>query len=110
MVLPDGAVIVGPDATTVPDASKKDASADADADADVSVDAVADAPIVVDNGPLSVTYKDTDINQILSTGQSNAVASGARPSTTIPQGTVAITSTQPYANLMFDTGVMTSAS
>ncbi len=108
VVLPDGAVIVGPDATPVPDSSKKDASADADADA--SVDAVADAPIVVDNGPLSVTYKDSDINQILSTGQSNAVASGARPSTTIPQGTVTITSTQPYANLMFDTGVMTSAS
>ena len=106
VVGPDGAIIVGPDGAPLPDASKKDASPDADADA--SVDADADAPIV-DNGPLSTNYKDSDINQILSTGQSNAVASGARPSTTIPQGTVAITNTQPYANLMFDTGVMTSA-
>jgi hypothetical protein len=109
VVLPDGAVI-GPDGAPLGDASANDADAGKDADAaDAFLEAEADAP-VVDNGPLSVTYKDADLNHILSTGQSNAVASGARPSTTIPQGTVAITSTQPYANVMFNTGVMTSAS
>jgi len=104
VVAPDGAIIVGPDATTLSDGSLADAPGDAGGDAYAD----ADAPIV-DNGPLSIIYKDSDINQILSTGQSNAVASGARPSTTLPHGTIAITSTQPYGNLMFNTGVMTSS-
>ncbi|MDB4945892.1 MAG: Endo,4-beta-xylanase precursor [Labilithrix sp.] len=94
------------------DGGGRDAAKDADAgDAADASDGDADADAApVDSGPLSTTYHDRDINHILSTGQSNSVASGARPSTTIPRGTVAITSTQPYSNVMFDTGVMTSQS
>lgn len=39
-----------------------------------------------------------DVNHVLLTGQSNSVANGARPLRS---------TTQPYANLMFDVGVMT---
>lgn len=109
---PDGEIITNPDGAlpdgALPDGTVADARADGDA-SDASVDADADAP-VVDNGPLSAGYVDRDINHILSTGQSNAVASGARPSTTLPHNTVAITNAQPYTNVMFNTGVMTSAS
>jgi hypothetical protein len=45
-------------------------------------------------------YHHFDINHVLSTGQSNAVANDGRP---------VLSTTQPYANLMFDTGVMTGA-
>jgi hypothetical protein len=109
---PDGAILVPPDSGEGGSGGSEggDASAEGgDAALDAPIDADADAP-VVDNGPLSVTYVDRDINQILSTGQSNAVASGARPSTTLPHNTVAITNAQPYTNVMFDTGVMTSFS
>jgi hypothetical protein len=41
-----------------------------------------------------------DVNHVLSTGQSNSVAHGAVP---------VLTTTQPFTNLMFDVGVMTSA-
>ena len=77
-----------------------DAARDADADADAS-----DPPDPP--GPLAADYVDYDINHVLETGQSNAVASGARPENTFTAGT-AFTSAQPYTNLMFDTGVMTA--
>jgi hypothetical protein len=107
---PDGALADGALADgALPDGA---VAADGGSDADVAADAsdAADGSVIVDNGPLSSTYVDRHINQILSTGQSNSVASGARPSTTLPHNTVAITSTQPFTNLMFDTGVMTSFS
>jgi len=111
---PDGNV-TGPDGATEDarsDASLGDASADADADAGdgaILVDAGADADAgePPPPGPLSPAYVDYEINHILAAGQSNAVASGARPQNTLPAGTT-FTNAQPYGNLMFDTGVMTS--
>ena len=89
-----------------------DAGADADADAEVDAGADAEVDAGFDAepppGPLSPTYVDRDINHVLETGQSNSVASGARPFTTLPLNTVAITNTQPFTNIMFNTGVMTS--
>jgi hypothetical protein len=75
-----------------------DASADAgdDASADAGDDASADAG--VDSGP-PPTYKHYDINHVLSTGASDAVANGASPP---------ITAMQPFGNLSFDVGVMTA--
>ena len=46
-----------------------------------------------------IPYVKFDVNHVVSTGQSNSVAHEARPP---------ITSTQPFKNLMFDVGVMTS--
>jgi hypothetical protein len=46
-----------------------------------------------------VPYVDFDINHVVSTGQSNSVAHGGVPP---------ITTEQPFSNLMFDVGVMTS--
>jgi len=51
--------------------------------------------------PPPVPYQHFDINHVLSTGQSNSVANG---------GTPVLTTTQPYANLMFDTGVIPGTS
>lgn len=45
-------------------------------------------------------YVHVDINHVLSTGQSNAVANDGKP---------VLTTTQPYDNLMFDVGVMTGS-
>jgi len=44
-------------------------------------------------------YQHFDVNHVLSTGQSNSVANS---------GTPVLTTTQPFANLMFDVGVMTA--
>lgn len=44
-------------------------------------------------------YQPFDVNHVLSTGQSNSVAHEGRP---------VLSTTQPFANLMFDVGVMTS--
>jgi hypothetical protein len=85
-------------------ASPKDASDDADADADADAGGVDAAP---PPGPLAPDYVDYDVNHILETGQSNAIASGGRPGNTLPAGTT-YTSVQPYTNIMFDTGVMTA--
>jgi len=49
---------------------------------------------------LSPSYQHFDVNHVLSTGQSNSVANS---------GTPVLTTTQPYANLSFDVGVMTGA-
>jgi hypothetical protein len=48
-------------------------------------------------GPLSAGYVDYDVNHILITGQSNAVSNAGAP---------ALSLSQPFTNLMFDTGVM----
>jgi hypothetical protein len=71
------------------DAALSDAGDAGDADA-----GDADAP---PPGPLSPSYVDFDINHVLVTGQSNAVSNAGWP---------ILTTTQPYTNLMFDTGVM----
>ena len=112
---PDGTITPPQDGDVTDSAKKPDADAgkldDAAKDGETGVDAEVDSGdsgVVVDMGPLSPTYVDYDFNHILMTGQSNAVASGARPSTTLPLNTVAITSTQPFTNVMFQTGVMTS--
>lgn len=52
-----------------------------------------------DAEPPPVPYEHFDVNHVLSTGQSNSVAHEGRP---------VLTTTQPYGNLMFDVGVMTS--
>ncbi len=98
------------------DAGPLDESGSAD-DAGVSEDSGSvelDSGVIVDSGydsgwdsgwdagppsPLSPNYVHYDINHVLSTGQSNSVANGARPPLSL---------TQPYDNVMFDTGVMTS--
>ena len=51
--------------------------------------------------PVPVPYEHFDVNHILSTGQSNAVANDGVP---------LLSTTQPYANLMFDTGVIPATS
>lgn len=52
----------------------------------------------VDTDP-PIPYEKFDINHVLSTGQSNSVAHEGRP---------VLSTTQPYSNLMFDVGIMTS--
>jgi hypothetical protein len=74
---------------TKPSDGGKDAKA-----SEAGTDAQADA---APQGPLSAGYVDYDINHVLMTGQSNIVANGGDPP---------LTATQPYTNLMFDTGVM----
>ncbi|CAN5833664.1 hypothetical protein BH11MYX4_BH11MYX4_50710 [soil metagenome] len=51
--------------------------------------------------PAPAPYQHFDVNHVLSTGQSNAVAI---------QGTPVLSTTQPYANLMFDSGVIPATS
>ncbi len=69
---------------------------DASADAATSKDATADADADAATPP---TYKHYDINHVLSTGASDSVANGA---------SAFLTTTQPFGNLQFDTGVMTA--
>ena len=118
VVLPDGNVIL-PDGTVADTGtdSKADGGGDAktDGDADTGADVLVEADAeggVVDPpdppGPLSPDYVDYEINHVLFAGQSNSVASGARPVNTLPQNTATFTSAQPYGNLMFNTGVMTA--
>lgn len=52
-----------------------------------------------ETGETPVPYVHYDVNHVISTGQSNSVAHEGRPP---------ITSVQPFTNLMFDVGVMTS--
>jgi hypothetical protein len=49
------------------------------------------------NGPTRIPYVARDVNHILITGQSNSVANSGVP---------VLSKTQPYQNLMFDSGVM----
>ena len=78
------------DATVPSDAGNDDGPSANDGGADAPSDAPADA---------GLTYKHYDINHVLSTGASDAVANGGAP---------AITTTQPFTNVSFDTGVMTA--
>lgn len=50
--------------------------------------------------PPPVPYQHFDVNHVLSTGQSNAVANDGKP---------VLSTTQPYGNLMFDSGIMTGS-
>jgi hypothetical protein len=54
-----------------------------------------------DAGVSPAPYVHFDVNHVLSTGQSNAVANDGKP---------VLSKVQPYENLMFDTGVMTGGS
>lgn len=80
-ILPDGTV-VAPDGTVLGKATE---------------DGGIDPTPPPDAGPPPVPYTDFDVNHILMTGQSNSVANS---------GTPALSNSQPYGNLMFDTGVM----
>lgn len=53
-----------------------------------------------DSGPAVVPFTPFDINHVLSTGQSNSVGNDA---------VAALSTTQPYDNLMFDVGVITAS-
>jgi hypothetical protein len=59
------------------------------------------APEAGPDAEAPVPYVPFDVNHVLSTGQSNSVANDGVP---------VLSKTQPYANVMFDTGVMTSSS
>lgn len=76
----------GTDATSAPPAPPPPAP-----DAASTTDAQVDAGFV---------YTDFSINHVLSTGQSNSVANGSYPP---------LSTSQPFTNLMFDTGVITAA-
>ncbi len=94
---PDGATDLPDGAQPMPDSSVP-TNADAalgDAGPDAPVDAGADTGPA---GPLDPAFVHYDINHVLTTGQSNSIASGARPP---------LTTTQPYSNRMFNVGVMT---
>src|SRR5690242_10701097 len=52
-----------------------------------------------DDEPPFVPYQAFDVNHVISTGQSNSVAHEGRP---------VLTTAQPFSNLMFEVGVMTS--
>lgn len=101
---PDGTAPHEDGSTTNPDGSKRSDAEGGTNPTDAGKDGDADA---APPGPLSATYVDYDINHILETGQSNSVASGGRPENTFTKPT-AFTNAQPYTNVMFDTGVMTS--
>jgi hypothetical protein len=81
-----------------PDASF-DAGPDASFDAgpDASFDAGPDASFDAGPSPLDPTYVDYDVNHFLITGQSNSVANGGNPP---------LSKTQPFSNVMFNTGTM----
>jgi hypothetical protein len=68
---------------------------------DATPDAGFDADAGPPPGPLSPSYVDFDLNHVLITGQSNAVANDGNP---------VLSATQPFANRMFNVGVMTSGS
>jgi hypothetical protein len=107
--LSDGATPADAEAGASTDAtSDADASSDGSADAGDASNAAADAEAGPPPGPLSADYIDYDINHVLETGQSNSVGRGGRPDQTLPLNTVGYTLAQPFTNLMFDTGVMTS--
>ena len=103
---PDGPAADGAPGPTLEDGGK-DAHAALDGGMDADAHADAGDPPPPPPGPLAPGYVDYEVNHILETGQSNSVASGARPQNTFTAGT-AFTSAQPYTNLMFDTGVMTA--
>ena len=89
----DSAPLLGADAAQPDEGGATDAGKDAKAgDADADADADAEPP---------PTYVHYDINHVLSTGASDSVANGA---------SAFVTTTQPFGNLMFDTGVMTAGS
>ena len=89
----------GEDAATTSEDAAIGQDAAAGADADSAPDAAIDVDAGPPPGPLSPSYVDYDINHVLITGQSNAVAN---------DGTPVLSTMQPFTNKMFNTGVMTS--
>ncbi len=92
----DDAGVPGTGTTADPDAGAA-SGLDASAPPPDAADA-ADASVLPDASP-TPSYKHYDINHVLSTGASDSVANGGSP---------VITTTQPFGNLSFDTGVMTA--
>jgi hypothetical protein len=76
-----------------PNASSPSSPAGATGGSDGDGDAATSGP----EAPTAVPYVHFDVNHVLSTGQSNSVANG---------GTPVLDVTQPYANLMFSSGVI----
>lgn len=87
-----------PDASTNPDAALDSRTEDSGAD---RADAPSDAPGNPDGSLLSPSFVYRDINGILSTGQSLSIGSGGDP---------ILSASQPYANLKFPGGPMSTAS
>ena len=85
----------GTDASTVDDVAQPDVAQPSDASTDAPLD-VADAQGDADSGAPFV-FVHRDINHVLGTGQSLSVGS---------QGTPFLTTTQPYDNITFVTGVL----
>ena len=77
--------------------SPTDAGSDTATDADPPIDAGTEDADAAPSGPLSASYVDFSINHIILAGQSNALGNDA---------TTILSSTQSYANLSFDTGVI----
>lgn len=81
----------GADGGRLPDGAPANANGDGQGNGGDGGAVDADAP---------VPYVHFDVNHVLSTGQSNSTANDA---------TTILSKTQPYANLMFDTGVLTGS-
>ena len=81
------------------DGGAADSSDELDASADAIADAQPDVVVPVEPVDPPKPYVEYDVNHILSTGQSNSVANGSSPY---------LTRTQPYNNIMFNSGVMTA--
>lgn len=77
-----------PDGAPIPEPSDGAASGDGGSTSDADAD------------PPRIPYVSFDINHVLSTGQSNAVANDGKP---------ILSTSQPFGNLMFSSGVMTAS-
>ncbi len=96
--LPDGAIPGADGAIPGTDGASSDGNAHGDGNPNDDPDGGANGgDSGVDSGPLSLGYTDFSINHVLITGQSNSVANGSTPT---------LSTTQPYTNLMFNTGGM----
>lgn len=94
----DAGASPAPDATASTGTSPGvDAASTSSGDDDASASMKTGKDASYDAGPLAPAYVDYDINHVIITGQSNAVANGGVPP---------LSTTQPFGNLMFDTGPM----
>lgn len=96
---PDGETTPPADGALPGEGGGSDASKDAAKDAATDADAGKDAGLDAADAAMPPTYVHYDINHVLSTGASDSVANGA---------SAFLTTTQPFGNLQFDTGVMTA--
>lgn len=95
-----GAPTGAPPPPPVPSDPRGEADALAPGDETPTTPATPEQPVDEDPPTEPPTYRHYDVNHVLSTGQSNSVAHGGLP---------VLTTSQPYGNVMFDVGVMTSA-